>query len=179
SGFAGGKVVRVDRVEWRAISDHQQAINAVLAGEIDIIEQPPHDLFPLLKASGEVRLGRLNQLGQQYLFRPNWLAKPFTDPMVRRALWYAFNQEDFLKSAVGDAAYYRPCKSYFICETAFATEAGAEDLLTSNFARSRELLKQAGYDGTPIVLLHSTDLNVLANLAPVAKHLMERGGFVV
>src|SRR6185295_7060437 len=47
SGFAGGKVANVDRVEWRAISDHQQAINALLAGEIDFIEAPPHDLLPL------------------------------------------------------------------------------------------------------------------------------------
>ena len=50
SGLAGGKVVKVDRVEWRAISDHQQAVNALLAGEIDYIEAPPHDLLPLLKA---------------------------------------------------------------------------------------------------------------------------------
>src|SRR5215510_7879587 len=35
SGMAGGKIVRVDRVEWRAIPDHQTAINALLAGEID------------------------------------------------------------------------------------------------------------------------------------------------
>src|SRR5215475_10750689 len=47
SGLAGGKVANVDRVEWRAISDHQQAINALLAGEIDFIEAPPHDLLPL------------------------------------------------------------------------------------------------------------------------------------
>src|SRR5262249_43221572 len=129
--------------------------------------------------SPDVQLVNLNRLGSQYLFRPNWLAKPFTDPTVRQALWYAFNQEDFLRAAVGDAAYYQACKSYFICATAFAAEAGSEDRLTSNFAKSRELLKAAGYDGTPIVVLHSTDLNVLVNLAPVAKQLLERGGFVV
>src|SRR5262249_22048218 len=49
SGLAGGKVVKLDRVEWRAISDHQQAINALLAGEIDYVEAPKHDLLPLLK----------------------------------------------------------------------------------------------------------------------------------
>ncbi|MDX1540979.1 MAG: ABC transporter substrate-binding protein, partial [Geminicoccaceae bacterium] len=37
----------------------------------------------------------------------------------------------------------------------------------------------AGYDGTPVTLMHSTDLQVLANLAPVAKQLLERGGFKV
>jgi peptide/nickel transport system substrate-binding protein len=179
SGFAGGKVVKVDRVEWRAISDHQQAINALLAGEIDVIEQPPHDLYPLLLESSDVKLLKLNDLGQQYLFRPNWLAKPFDNKDVRRALWYAFNQADFLKAVVGDPAYYKPCKAYFICGTPFASETGADDLLSSDFAKSRQILRDAGYDGTPIVLLHATDLNVLANLAPVAKQLMEQGGFTV
>src|SRR5215204_7196656 len=37
SGLAGGKVVKVDRVEWRAISDAQQAVNALGKGEIDFI----------------------------------------------------------------------------------------------------------------------------------------------
>ncbi len=54
-----------------------------------------------------------------------------------------------------------------------------EGLLESNFEKSRALLKEAGYDGTPIVLMHSTDLVVLANLAPVAKNLLEKGGFKV
>ena len=56
SGLAGGKVVKVDRVEWRAIPDHQTAINALLAGEIDYIESPPHDLYPILKADANVKL---------------------------------------------------------------------------------------------------------------------------
>ena len=71
SGFAGGKVVKVDRVEWRAISDHQQAINALLAGEIDFIEQPPHDLLPLVLANANIKYVDWNPLGNQYTFRPN------------------------------------------------------------------------------------------------------------
>ena len=58
SGLAGGKVVKVDRVEWIAISDQQQAINALLAGEIDYIEAPSHDLLPL--AEGERRPSSLS-----------------------------------------------------------------------------------------------------------------------
>ncbi len=77
SGLAGGKVVKVDRVEWRAIADHQTAINALLAGEIDFIESPPHDLYPVLKQDADVRLSRLNPLGNQYTFRFNTLSKPF------------------------------------------------------------------------------------------------------
>src|ERR671923_135555 len=50
SGLAGGKVAKIDRVEWKSIPDHQTTVNALLAGEIDMIESPPHDLYPVLKA---------------------------------------------------------------------------------------------------------------------------------
>jgi hypothetical protein len=36
-------------------------------------------------------------------------------------------------------------------------------LLTSNFENARLLLVEAGYDGTPVVLMHSTDLYNLTN----------------
>jgi peptide/nickel transport system substrate-binding protein len=179
SGLAGGKAVKVDRVEWRAISDHQQAVNALLAGEIDFIEQPPHDLLPLALADASIKFFDWNPLGNQFTFRPNWTAKPFDNPKIRQALFYAFNQEDFLKAVVGDAKYYKVCKSYFPCGTAFSSEAGMDGLLNSDFKKAQALLKEAGYDGTPIVLMHSTDLQVLTNLAPVAKSLMEKAGFKV
>ena len=179
SGLAGGKVVKVDRVEWRAISDHQQAVNALLTGEIDYIEQPPHDLLPLLKKDKNVKLWDSNPLGNQYTFRPNTMHKPFDNPKIRQALWLAFNQEDFLKAVIGDPAYYKVCKSMFPCGASLATDKGMEGLLDSNFKKAQDLLKEAGYDGSPVVLLHSTDLLVLTNLAPVAKSLMEKAGFKV
>jgi peptide/nickel transport system substrate-binding protein len=179
SGLAGGKVVKFDRMEWLAISDHQQAVNALLAGEIDYIEQPPHDLLPLLKGDSNVYLNMANPLGNQYTLRPNHLQKPFDNPKVRQALLYALNQKDFLEATIGNAEYYKVCKAMFVCGTALASEKGMEGRLESNFAKAKELLKEANYDGTPIVLLHSTDLQVLTNLAPVAKSLMEKAGFKV
>jgi peptide/nickel transport system substrate-binding protein len=179
SGLSGGKVAKFDRVEWRAISDHQQAVNALLAGEIDFIEAPPHDLLPLALANPNIKAVDWNTLGLQYTFRPNWLHKPFDNPKARQALFYAFNQEDFLKAAIGDSEFYKPCNSYFPCGTPLSTEKGMEGLLKSDFKKAQELLKEAGYDGTPIVLMQSTDLHVLTNLAPVAKSLMEKAGFKV
>jgi peptide/nickel transport system substrate-binding protein len=179
SGLAGGKVVKVDRVEWLAISDQQQAINALLGGEIDYIEAPSHDLLPLVKADKNVKLVDWNPLGNQYTFRPNHLHPPFNNPKVRQALWYAFNQKDFLDAVIGDPTYYKICKAEFPCGTAMASDTAMAGLLESNFQKSRDLLKEAGYDGTPVVLMHSTDLQVLTNLAPVAKSLMEKGGFKV
>ena len=67
----------------------------------------------------------------------------------------------------------------FICGTPLQTFKGWEDKLSSNFDKSKALLKEAGYDGTPVVLMQSNDLAVLTNLAPVAKNLLEKGGFKV
>src|SRR5258707_299466 len=50
SGLSGGKVVKVDRVEWIAMADPLTAVNALQQGEIDLIEIPVPDLFPMLKA---------------------------------------------------------------------------------------------------------------------------------
>ena len=180
SAFAGGKVVKVDRVEWRPIRDQQQAINALIAGEIDYVEQPPHDLGPLIKGQANLYRVNWNPLGNQFTFRFNTLHKPFDDPKVRQALFYAFNQEDFLKAVVGDdPENFKLCKAMFICGSPLETTAGMEDKLESNLKKARELLAEAKYDGTPIVLMHSTDLQVLTNLAPVAKSLMEKAGFKV
>ena len=179
SGLAGGKVVKVDRVEWKWIPDQQTAINALLAGEIDFMEAPQHDLLPVLKKDANIKLVDLNPLGNQYTFRFNVLHKPFDNAKIRQAVFYAFNQEDFLKAVIGDPAYYKTCKSFFPCGSPFETTKGLEGLLESNFAKSQALLKEAGYDGTPVVLMHSTDLALLANLAPVAKSLLEKGGFKV
>ena len=64
SALAGGKVVKVDRVEWLAISDHQQAVNALLAGEIDMIEAPPHDLLPAAQGRRQCRPSQYQPAGQ-------------------------------------------------------------------------------------------------------------------
>ena len=179
SGMAGGKVVKVDRVEWRAIPDAQTAANALVAGEVDIVEDTKSDLLPTLAKNANLKFFDANPLGNQYVFRFNVMHKPFDNPKIRQALFYAFNQEDFLKAVHGDAKYYQVCKALFICGTPLASTKGMEDKLESNMKKAREMLAEAKYDGTPVVLLHSTDLEVLTNLAPVAKSLMERAGFKV
>jgi peptide/nickel transport system substrate-binding protein len=179
SGLAGGKIAKLDRVEWIAISDQQTATNALLNNEIDMIESPQHDLLKVMEADSNIKLVNLNKWGNQYTYRFNQLYPPFDNPKARLAMLYALNQKDFLDAVIGDPRYYKVCKAMFMCDTPYATTKGFEDKYESNFAKSKELLKDAGYDGRPVVLMQSTDLAVLANLAPVAKSLMERGGLKV
>jgi len=178
SGLSGGKTVYLDRVEWVNITDPQTAANALLTGEIDMIEQPLIELLPMLEKDKNIEVKDFNPLGSQYSFRFNVLHKPFDNPKIRQAVLYALNQKDFLLAAINDPKYYKECKALFICGTPLATDKGFEDKLNSDFTKSKEILKQEGYDGTPVVLLFATDTNT-GRLTPIVKSLLERGGFVV
>ena len=179
SGMAGGKVVKVDRVEIVEMPDTQQQVNALLAGEIDMIEQPPHDLLPLLSKAKDVRLYSWNPYGHQFIFRMNHVVKPFDNPKIRMAALLALRQEDYLKATIGDPEYYKICTAAFICGTPNAVDAPGDLLIKPDFERAKALLKDAGYDGSPVVVLQSTTLPVLTNTAPVTKALLEQAGFRV
>jgi peptide/nickel transport system substrate-binding protein len=178
SGLAGGKIVNVDRVEWVWIPDPQTQVNALLAGEVDMLEVVPNDLMPLLEKEKDITLVR-GSVGNQYIFRPNWLVKPFNNPKIRQAAAMALNQEDFLKGIIGDPRFYRTCKSLYPCGSPLATDAGMAGWIEGNAAKAKEMLKEAGYDGTTVVIPYPTDLQVIGNMGPIAKSLLERAGFKV
>ncbi|MBV9833385.1 MAG: ABC transporter substrate-binding protein [Alphaproteobacteria bacterium] len=179
SGLAGGKVVKVDRVEWIWIADVQTQMNALIAGEIDMIESPGHDLLPVLAKEKNIRLFNGNPLGNQFALRFNVLHKPFDNPKIRTAAIVALSQEPFLQAVVGDPQWYKVCKAMFVCGTPLESTAGMDGVLNGDSAKAAAMLKEAGYDGTPVVLLQSTDVQVLTNLAPVAKAQLEKAGFKV
>ena len=176
--FAGAKVVKVDRVEWLSISDPQTAVSALESGEIDAVELVSHDLLPLLANKKGISVVR-GAYPSQFNMRPNWLHPPFDNPKMRLALGYAIDQKEFLTAAIGDVDYWRVCKAYFGCGTPLASDAGLQGLMDGNIAKAKQLVKEAGYDGRPIVLLQVSDIAVLANLAPVAKAQLERIGLKV
>lgn len=177
SGFAGGKVAMVDRIEWIAIPDAQTAVSALTRGEVDMVEIIPADLLPLVEK--DKRLTVLPFSAGQYFGRMNWAHPPFDNPKIRQAAMVALNQEQLLKGVVGDARYYKVCKSMYYCGSALATDAGTAGLYQGDSKRAAQMLKEAGYDGTPVVLPYPTDLSPLSPLGPVAKQQLERAGFKV
>src|SRR6202035_1724360 len=154
SWTSGGKVVKVDRVEWITMADAQTAVNALQSGDIDFIEAPSWDILPVLKADKDLKVETLNTLGFQTVGRMNFLLPPFDNLKVRRAAFAAINQKEVLDALVGDPEYYKICGAFFICDTPLATEAGSESLVKGDgMAEAKKLLAASGYDGTPIVFI--------------------------
>ncbi|UPG74022.1 ABC transporter substrate-binding protein [Roseomonas gilardii subsp. gilardii] len=159
-GLAGGKVAKVDRIEWRSIPDAATAAAALTSGEIDYWELPPSDLYPLLEADPKIRLKAIDPIGSQIWLRPNHQQPPFNDARARQALLHAISQRDVL-DAIGVAEEDRVewCPAFFYCGTSLETKAGAEGLEKPDPDKARALLKESGYDGRPVVFLDATDLS--------------------
>jgi peptide/nickel transport system substrate-binding protein len=176
SWAAGGKVVKVDRVEWLAMPDPQTAVHALQTGEIDYLHQPRHDLLPLLEADKGIVLLDNDPLGNQFVMRLNHQQPPFNNQKLRQAVVAAMSQKEILEAAVGNPAYYKTCTSLLMCGTPYASEKGMSSV--SDVAKAKRLLGEAGYDGTPIIFLRATD-SIVSNAALVAADLMRKVGFVV
>lgn len=178
-GLAGGRVVKVDRVEWQIMPDPGTAAAALQAGEIDIWEQPALDLVPLISRNREVRVERLTKLSTQAMLRPNSLYPPFNDPRARQALALIGDQADFMAAGYGDERWWHRCQSYFVCGGPYGTEAGTEALARPNLERARQLLAEAGYRGEKLVMITSFDIAPIGRMAEVAADALRRAGVTV
>jgi peptide/nickel transport system substrate-binding protein len=179
SWTAGGKRVEVERVEWVVMPDPQTQIGALLSGEIDMIEDTPFDLIPLLERNRDIQIKGTDPLGSQIVGRMNFLYPPFNKVEIRRAAMLALNQKDFLDALVGNPKYYELCGAMFACNSALATEVGAKTLFSKDMDAARKALKASGYDGTPVVILHPTDVGILKTHPVVAAQLLRQAGFNV
>lgn len=180
SWASGGKVVKVDRVEWQSIPDALTAVNALQAGEIDYLEVPPFDMLPTLEADPKITVRIVNKVGFQIYGRMNFLYPPFDNLQIRRAALLALNQKDFLEAMVGNPKLYTICGAIFGCGTPLASELGTQTLTQgSGVAEAKKLLVKAGYDGTPVVLIAPTDAVTVKTQPAVAAQLLRDVGFKV
>jgi peptide/nickel transport system substrate-binding protein len=165
SGTAGAKLVKVDRVEWLNIRDPQSAVLALNAGEVDYVENPSTDFLPILQGAG-MRIVRTDPLGTQGMLRMNHLHPPFDNPKAREALLYLVDQSAYLQAMFGNPELTAVCHAFFVCGSPQETSAGVPAGIGKDKAKARRLFQEAGYDGSPLVILHPTDIQFM-NVATI------------
>jgi len=157
SALAGGKVAKVDRVEWYYIPDPATAVAALQNDEADFYESPPIDLVPMLEADPNIVIEEQDPYGLIVILRPNHLHPPFDKKAARQALSYMVDQTEYMTAMVGNPAFYRTCPSLMMCGTPVQTSAGGgERMVEADMAKAKELMDQA-YDGETVVVMHPTD----------------------
>jgi len=175
SQAAGGKVVKIDRVELLYMPDASIAANALVKGEVDILEAPSPDLVSVMQASPDVTVAANDPLGYQLFMVLNHLQPPFNKREARQALMRAVKQSDFMQVTVGDKTPWKACIAVFGCGTPSESSAGSSDL-RYDLAEAKELLKSSGYDGRTIVVMDPSDNSTLHPPALVAAEAIKQLG---
>jgi peptide/nickel transport system substrate-binding protein len=181
SGYAGGKVVKVERVEWTIIPDPATATAALIAGEVDYLTNPVVDNLPLMRAEPKIAIGLLDPLGWQFHIRMNSLATPFDNAKARQGLQLLIEsqQEAYLAATGMTGELGRTCLAPFVCGSPNESMTGTEPFATYDPSKIQSLFKDAGYKGEPLVLMDPTDQSNLHMLAQVLSEHMKKVGLNV
>jgi peptide/nickel transport system substrate-binding protein len=156
---AGGHRVLVDRVEWRIMPDAATAVNALVRGEVDWLDQPLPDLLPQLRKASGVSVGPIDIYGTYAVLRPNFLHPPTNNAGVRRAILAAIDQVEVMTAVMGgDESLYRAPVGFFLPNAPAASEAGMDAVRKRASPDAvKAMLREAGYAGERVVLMHPTD----------------------
>jgi peptide/nickel transport system substrate-binding protein len=162
---SGGKVAKVDRIEWLYIPEPVTAVQALQTGEVDYLENAPNDYAAALARDPDITVRAYP--GFIGTVRFNHLYPPFDNVKMRQAVFAVADQRDYLAAMAGDPANWRTCFSVYACEGAETDEDDGGVLSgPRDWNRAKRLVAEAGYQGEYVVLLDPADIPAIARRGP-------------
>ena len=150
------------------------AAAAMENNELDYWWIPTADYVAKLEKNPNMQVFVSDPAGIQGWLRPNHLHPPFDNKKARQALLYLVDQELWLQAAVGQPKFYRTCPSYFMCgNMPYESKAGAP---RPDLERAKQLFKESGYDGRPLVILDPTDRPEMHGACLILRTQLEKIG---
>ncbi|WP_243634607.1 ABC transporter substrate-binding protein [Roseicella frigidaeris] len=179
-GLAGGKAMKLDRIELISMPDQATRVAALQAGELDMLEIVPFHFIPLLQRNRGITIASQRGVEQMVsILNINHLQPPFNDIRMRRALQAAIEQPDVMAALGLPAGMSMECRSIYMCDAPLSSDAGTELYKGSGIERARALLKEGGYKGEPVVFLHAESSALLNPIGLVMADQLKRAGFNV
>jgi peptide/nickel transport system substrate-binding protein len=157
SGYAGARAAHFDRLRFIPVPDPGTRINGLRAGDYDYAESVPSDLFDELDNDPAVDVV-LNGGPIFGLVFMNSKAGPLqSNVKLRQAIQAALNKEDALRVSIGPEKLWRANGSFLPMGNAWYSDSGTDHFSEGNAEKAGALASEAGYDGTPIKFLVSTN----------------------
>ena len=170
-----GPKPKLDAIEFSSIPDTQARVNALLAGQVDLISQTNLDYATAqtVLASSSATVASVKN-AQWYTVPMLNTSAEFKDPLVRQALAHAYNPNDVLQLAVhGSGTIARnnpvpPTEAYYL-----------DHGLEYDPEKAKWLLQQAGRSPFAVDIHTSSYDSVLTPLALALKGSVEKAGITL
>lgn len=165
----------LDGLKFNIVPDASTRQLGLQSGTYQMLPNIDPSVATILKAAPQVQLLKSQDLSYT-LLGMNTSRKPFNDPRVREALNYAVNRPELVQAVYfGDAQPGGPVPPAI---RSFATPVGSFPCYSSNAAKARDLLKQAGYpDGLNFNILTFSTIKTVSDTAQVLQAQLAKAGF--
>jgi len=177
SGYAGSKAAYLDEIEFVPVPDEAARVAGLQSGDYHYLEEIIPDQISVLGDDPAVNIQILPPRSYGIIVLNN-AAGPMSNVAMRQAVQAAISVVPSGLATHGEG-YFEPGPGIMLPQTAWHSEVSAELYDQGDPEKARQLLTDAGYDGTPIrVLCTQEDLGDY-NAAVVAQQQLEEAGFTI
>lgn len=173
TGFGGFKRACLDSVTFRMMTEAAARTAALEVGEVHAVEDVPAASQKRLRENSALKLSRLETFWMQVAY-PNHSAPPTNNPKVRQAMLAAMDFEEIMEAAT--EGQYKLNPGFQFPGQLYFTDEGKELLNQKNKARAQQLLREAGYNNEPIILLTNREFPVMYNTSLVMAEQLKAAG---
>ncbi|PZX13664.1 peptide/nickel transport system substrate-binding protein [Palleronia aestuarii] len=175
-GEAGGREALFETLQFIPVPDVGTRMSGVQAGDYDYAEYISGDLYGLVAEDPAIQV-KISEAPIFGLMFTNSEEGPLSDNIpLREAVLAALDMEQALQVSVGEPELYAVDGAFFPEGSVWHTEAGTEPYNQGDPEKARQMAEEAGYDGTPLKLLVSTNYREHFDQATVfARQLGEAG----
>ena len=178
SNYAGKREAIAKELRFVPVPDANTRVEGLISGQFDFADSLPVSSFERVEASGKAMPVIFENSGWASL-NMNMKEGVLATKEVRQAVQAALNASDMMLAAFSDDRFYSVDGSIFPKGFYWHTEAGVARYGEGDPETAAKLLKDAGYDGTPIRLLTSRQYEFHYKIGEVAKAYLEAAGFKV
>lgn len=178
SGWAGKRGQGPDEIRFVPVPDPNTRVEGLLSGQFDFADGLPAESYDRIASSDTVQPLLLAPFGWP-VWAINHKAGLLTNLKIRQALLTALPFDDMLFAAFGNDKFFKTDGAMYPEGWDWNNKAGLELYNQNDPAKAQALLKEAGYDGTPLRILTSRQYEFHYKMAEVAKQALEAAGFKV
>ncbi|MCU1519388.1 MAG: hypothetical protein JWQ75_4109 [Pseudarthrobacter sp.] len=160
--FYGASDVELPGIDMSFYSDGSARTNALLGGDVDIIDYVPWPDYDRVTGASGMTLDA--QTGPLQFIQFNVTKGPFADAKVRQAVAYALNRENAVEAAF--QGHGEPLTGVKIPEDNPAYDPANTGLFSYDVTKAKDLLAEAGYpDGFEAKMLTTSQYTFLQDTA--------------
>ena len=174
-GFGGARYAYADEIRFIPVPEPGARVAGLQTGEYDFADFLPSASIPQLTGDRSLRIVRLGPQNYPTVYF-NHTGK-FKNLKLRQAVQAALNMDEIMQVANDGDGRVDP--GLYFKEQVWYTTAGGRLYNQKNAAKAKQLLKEAGYQGEPVVFVTNTSYDYMYKAAQVIQEQLKKVGMNV